>query len=79
MNAGSLALSFSKAEDWNVSRHGARISDGFASSTLSKKKNTRILGNDKESLDGSWWCLYMFGFEFTLTEWFRNIFPENKH
>lgn len=21
----------------------------------------------------------MFGFEFTLTEWFRNIFPENKH
>lgn len=44
-----------------------------------KKKNTRILGNDKESLDGSWWCLYMFGFEFTLTEWFRNIFPENKH
>lgn len=79
MNAGSLALSFSKAEDWNVSRHGARISDGFPSSTLSKKKNTRILGNDKESLDGSWWCLYMFGFEFTLTEWFRNIFPENKH
>lgn len=43
-----------------------------------KKKTTRILGNDKEPLDGSWWCLYMFGFEFTLTERFRNIFPENK-
>lgn len=44
-----------------------------------KKQNTRILGNDKEPLNGSRWCLYMFGFELTLIERFRNIFPENKH